>query len=160
MSTFLPAAVLATFHVNLALITGTSSIDGKLVPSGYRFELDKGPDSALDGRYFVDVLGVDPHERRYGTVENITAATVAVNVAYFRGGGDAAADDRIATLRHAGDDGMHIADVCDLPANYFTATSGIREVRYQGSRRILDRGKGEIWEHRFWAQWRSDVMTS
>lgn len=160
MSVFLPSAVLAQFHTNLALITGASSIDGKLVPSDYRFPLDKEPDSALDGRYFVDVLAIDPHLRVYGTGENITAGTIAVNVAYHRGGGTAAGGDRETTLRHAGDDAMRIGDVLDLPANYFAQTSGLREIRYQGSRRVLDLPRGEIWQTTFWAQWRSDLMSS
>ena len=160
MSTFLPAPVLAQFHTNLATITGASSLSGTLSPSGYRFPLDKEPDSALDGLFFVDVLTVEPHARLYGTVENVTTATVAVNVAYHRGGGDAAAGDYDATVRHAGDDAMHIADVLDLPSNYFAQTSGIREIRYTGSRRLLDMPRGEIWQSTFWAQWRSDVMTS
>lgn len=160
MSAYLPAAVLATFHTNLALITSARSLDGALRPSGYRFELSKEPDSGLDGRYFVDVASVEPMARLYGTRENIVAAEVTVNVAYHRGGGDAGLEDRESTARHAGDDGMRIADVLDLPGNYFATTSGIREIRWQGSRRTLDMARGEIWEHRFWTQWRSDVMTS
>lgn len=160
MSTFLPAVVLAQFHTNLALVTGASSLSGTLTPSSYRFPLSEEPDSALDGRYFVDVASVEPHMRVYGTGENITAAQVIVNVAYHRGGGDFAAGDRDATLRHAGDDAMIIGDVCDLPANYNASVSGIREVRYEGSRRVLDMPRGEIWENRFWAQWRTDGMTS
>jgi hypothetical protein len=160
MSAFLPAAVLAQFHTNLATIAGASSFDGALQPSSYRFELSKEPDSALDGRFFVDVLTVEAHRKVYGTGENITAAQVAVNVAYHRGGGDMGAEDRESTLRHAGDDAMRIADVCDLPSNFNASTSGIREVRWEGSRRVLDMPRGEIWEHRFWAQWRSDGLAS
>lgn len=160
MSTFLPATVLAQFHTNLALITGASSLDGTLTPSSYRFPLNEEPDAALDGRYFVDVHSVDPHQRVYGTGENITAAQLVVNVAYHRGGGTMAGGDRESTLRRAGDDAMHIGDVCDDPANRNADVSGIREVRYEGSRRVLDMSRGEIWENRFWAQWRTDAMTS
>lgn len=160
VSTFIPAPVLAQFDTNLALITGVSSAGGVLHPSGYRFPLDKEPDSALDGCYFLDVEGVDPHMRVYGTRENITAARVTINVAYYRGGGDAAGGDRESVLRNAGDDAMHIADVCDLPANFNSSVSGIREIRYEGSRRVLDMPRGEIWRSTFWTQWRSDVMAS
>lgn len=160
MSAYLPTAVLAQFATNLALITTASSSDGTLQPSGYRFPLGKEPDSALDGRYFVDVGTIAPHERRYGTVENITSAEITVNVAYHRGGGTAAGGDRESVLRNAGDDAMHIADVCDSRDNYFSQTSGIREIRYLGSRRLLNMARGEIWENRFWAQWRSDVMVA
>lgn len=160
MSAYLPAAVLATFHTNLAAITGASSLSGTLQPSGYRFELSKEPDSALDGRYFVDVLSVEAHRGVFGTGENITAAQVAVNVAYHRGGGDMGGGERETTLRHAGDDAMHIADVLDLSANYFGNTSGLREVRWEGSRRVADLPRGEIWRHDFWAQWRSDGLAS
>ncbi len=159
MAAYYTSLVLAQFDTNLALVT-TETPDAGFKSSGYRFDLDKEPDSAIDGTYYLDIAQVDPHARNWGTGETISEVIVTVRVAYFRGGGDKNEGDRQGVLRNAADDAMRIADICENPSNYNAATTGIREIRYQGSRRTGELPRFEIWESRFWVQWRSDVITT
>ncbi len=157
MSVRYASGVLTQFANNLALVTNAASHDGLLTPSAYRWTLDKEPDSAMDGKYFLAVQRGTPHERKWGTGENIQAAIVTVQLSYFRGGGDLGGGDRQSVMRDAADDCQRVSDVCENPENYNSDTSGIREIRYQGFQKVFDGKHAEIWEVTFWVQWRSDL---
>jgi hypothetical protein len=63
-------------------------------------------------------------------------------------------------MRNAADDCQRIADVCENPDNYNSDTTGIRQVIYQGARKVHDLKHAEVWEARFFVQWISDLATS
>ncbi len=151
------STILAQFATNVEAVDTASSQDGTLTASGYRYTLDKEPDSGMDGKYFLSVTDVTPRERYWGTGEYITDGHVVVQLSYFRGGGDAGGGDRQTVMRHAADDCQQIADICENPENYNSSVTGLRQVLYQGSTKIHDLSKAEVWEVRFFVQWLSDI---
>ena len=159
MSVFLPSDVLAQFATNIELVGNASTSRGTFTRSGYRFTLDKEPDTAPDGLYFLDMVRGDPHLRRWGDGSQITDGIVTVRLLYGRPGGNAGGGDRQSVLRNAADDCSKLADVCENPANYGSSTSGIRIVTFDGFARVETGGHMEIWEARFKVQWQSDMDT-
>jgi len=165
MSQQLVTAVLAQFDTNVALITSeaVNAIGGGFKASAYRFGVDKEPDSAAEGLYYLDMARVLPKARYWGTGENIWEGEVTVQLGYYRGGGDAGGvdgGDRRAVMARANDDCMRLSDVCENPANYNQGTTGIRRIVYTGHRRTYDLKKYEVWEVGFTVEWRSDAITS
>ena len=160
MSVFLPSDVLGQFEINIELVSNASTRRGSFTRSAYRFTLDKEPDSAPDGLYFLDMVRADPHLRVWGDGTQITDSIVTVRTLYGRPGGNAGGGDRQSVLRNAADDCEKLADVCENPANYGSSTSGIRTVTYDGFARIEQQALGEIWETRFKCQWQSDMDTT
>ena len=158
MSAFDATSLLNQLHANLASITTASM--GKFTRSAYRFTLDKEPDAGPDGKYFIDIVGVLPYARKWGTGENIATAQVAIRVAYNRLGGDLGGGDRRVVQQNAASDSMLIADVCENPDNYNPSASGISIVVFQGFSRVQDIGKTEIWETRLDVTFRSDLHTT
>ena len=157
MAIYLPSNVLGQFATNVELVTNASGPGGAFTRSAYRFTLDKEPDSAPDGLYFVDMPQVLPHLRRWGDGSQITDSTVTVRLLYSRPGGALNGGDRQSVMRNAADDCSKLADTCENPDNYGSSTSGIRIVTFQGFSRVQDTGLGEIWEVRFACQWQSDL---
>lgn len=157
---YLGANVIAQFATNVELVDDPDT--GKLIftPSGYRFRLDKAPDSGPAAMYFIDLDRSDPHLRRWGDGSQITESIITVDVMYARPGGSLGGGDRLSVMRNAHDDLQRMADVCENPANYNSSVTGIREIRYQGTRRVADLGKSEVWQVRFWCQWQSDLATT
>ncbi len=151
------STILGQFATNVEAVSTASSQDGTLTASGYRYTLDKEPDSGMDGKYFLSVTDVTPRERYWGTGEYITDGHVVVQLSYFRGGGDAGGGDRQTVMRHAADDCQQIADICENPENYNSSVTGLRQVLYQGSTKVHDLSKAEVWEVRFFVQWLSDI---
>lgn len=154
------STVLAQFDVNLALVASASSTTGTLRPAGHRFTLEREPLPVHDGDYFLDVEAVSPGMRNRVAGEAYWEATVVVRVAYSRGGGDAAAGDRQSVMRDGLGDAMRLSDVVENPSTYDSSNTGISEVRYLGATRAATFKRGEIWETRFLARWRSDSFTS
>ncbi len=159
MSVFLPSNVLDQFATNVELVTGANTASGAFKRSNYRFTLDREPDSAPDGLYFLDFARADPHLRRWGDGSKITDSIVTVRLIYGRPGGSLGGGDRQSVLRNAADDCDKLGDVCENPANYGASTSGIRIVTFDGYSRVETSNHSEIWEVRFRAQWQSDLDT-
>lgn len=159
MSVFHPSDVLGQFASNVELVTNASTRSGGFTRSAYRFTLDKEPESGPDGRYFLDMVRVDPHLRRWGDGSKITDSTISVRLLYARPGGGAGGGDRQSVMRNAADDCDKLADVCENPANYGSSTSGIRIVTFQSAQRVQQTSHGEIWEVLFACQWQSDLDT-
>lgn len=159
MAQELATNVLALFATRIDAITSESVADG-FKASPYRLTLEKEPDGAVDGMYFVRVDAVRPHQRAFGNQENIWEADVTVEVGYYRGGGDWASGDRQSVMRNAADDCMRIADMVETPVDYDGTNTGVREIRFQGAERAQETPHKEIWTVRFWVQWRSDWVTA
>jgi hypothetical protein len=157
---YLGANVIAQFATNVELVTDPDTGALLFSASAYRFRLDKEPDTGPDARYFIDVVQSDPHLRRWGDGSQITESIITVDVAYQRPGGSLGGGDRLSVMRNAHDDLQRMSDVCENPANYNSSVTGIREIRYQGTQRVADLGKSEIWRVRFWCQWQSDLATT
>lgn len=157
---YLGANVIAQFAINVELVDDPDT--GKLIftASPYRLRLDKETDSGPAARYFIDIESSDPHLRQWGSGEQKTDSIITVDVLYARPGGSLGGGDRLSVMRNAHDDLQRMADVVENPANYNSSVTGIREIRYQGTRRIADLGKSEIWQVRFWCQWQSDLATT
>ncbi len=160
MSVFLPSDVLGQFATNVELVTNASGPAGAFTRSAYRFTLDKEPDSAPHGLYFLDMPSVGPRETRWGDGSNITNSAVTVRLLYNRPGGALHDGDRQGVLRNAASDCIKLGDVCENPSNYGSSTSGIRVVIFQGASRVQDKPLGEIWEAKFSCQWQSDMDTT
>lgn len=162
MSAQYTSTMLAQFDTNVALVTteNANPAGGGFFKSGYRFTPEHEPDSGAEGLYYLDVQAVTPKERFWGTGENIWTGTVAVQLGYFRGGGDMNAGDRQGVLRNANDDCMKLGDVCENPANYNSTTTGIRRIVYLGHRRAFDGKRFEVYEITFEVEWRSDAITT
>lgn len=158
MATQNASTVLALFDTRMDVITSETP-DAGFKKSPYRFMLAKEPDSAIDGLYFVDIASIEPHNRTFGATETIWNLTATVEVGYFRGGGDLDGGDRQSTTRNAANDVMRIADVIQNSSGYDGANSGVREIRFLGASRTVDKPASEVWEVRFFVQWRSDVVT-
>lgn len=157
---YLGANVIAQFATNVELVTNPDTGAAIFTPSAYRFSLDKEPDSGPAALYFIDLVESLPHLRQWGSGEQKTNTTIAVQVAYYRGGGNLHGGDRLSVMRNAHDDLQRMSDVVENPENYNSSVTGIREIRYQGTRRIAALGKSDIWEARFWCQWQSDLATT
>ncbi len=153
------STVLARIATNLELIT-TETPEQGFQPSGYRLALAKEPDSAVDGLYFVDIPAIPRVGPTFGNQETIYEALINVEVGYYRGGGDLDGGDRQSVMRNAASDVQRIADVVCNPANYDGSNTGIREIRYMGAERLIDKPRAEVWRIRLWVQWRSDLVTS
>jgi hypothetical protein len=151
--------VLAQFAANLELVTSDAS-DETFKASGYRLALGKEPDSAVDGVYFIDITSIPKVAPTFGNTETIFEATIAVELGYYRGGGDLDEGDRQSVMRNAASDAQRVADVLSNPAYYAGSVTGIREVRFIGAERIIDKHRAEVWAVRFWVQWRSDLVTA
>ncbi len=151
--------VMAQLDANLAIITSETPAAG-FTKSGYRLLMGQEPDSAVDGLYFIDVPAILKQGATFGAAETIYEANVVVEVGYYRGGGDAGGGDRQTVMRAAADDVMRIADVLVNPANYGGSTTGIREIRFMGAERVLDKPHAEVWAVRLWVQWRSDLIVT
>lgn len=160
MSVRLPSGVLAQFATNVELIDNASTTDGVWRPSGYRYALDKEPDSGMHGKYFISLQAIVDRDPKWGTGENIQHGRVTVRTSYFRGGGDAGGGDIQSVMRDAADDCQIIGDVLENPENYNSIVTGIRQVRCRGSAKVVDKPHGEIWETTFDVEWRSDLATT
>jgi hypothetical protein len=159
VSAFYPSNVLEQFAANVELVVNASPSTGAFTRSSYRFTLDKEPDSAPDGLYFLDVSGVLPRYRSWGDGSKRTDGNITVRLLYSRPGGNLSGGDRQSVLRNAADDCDKLADVCENPDNYGASTSGIRTVIFNGASRVQESAKGEIWEARFTTQWQSVLDT-
>lgn len=159
MAQQLASTILAQFATNIDAITSEST-SGGFKGSGYRLTLGEEPDSAIDGLYFVDMPEVLTQGPHFGNTEDIWEAHVTVEVGYYRGGGDLGGGDRQSVLRNAASDVQRIADVLTNPANYAQSTTGIREVRFLGAERAIDKAHAEVWRVRFWCQWQSSLITA
>lgn len=157
---YLGANVIAQFATNVELVTNPDTGAKIFTASAYRFRLDKEPDSGPTALYFIDLDHSEPHLRQWGSGEQKTNSIIVVSVMYARPGGSLGGGDRLSVMRNAHDDLQRMSDVVENPANYNSSVSGIREIRYQGTRRVADLGKSEIWEVRFWCQWQSDLATT
>ncbi len=153
------ATVLAQFATNIEAIA-SESVEQGFQASGYRLVLEKEPDSDIDGLYFIDIPAIPKVAATFGAAESIYEALINVEVGYYRGGGDMDGGDRQSVMRNAASDAQRIADVLCNPANYDGPNTGIREVRFMGAERVIDKPRVEVWRVRFWAQWRSDLVTS
>jgi hypothetical protein len=70
-----------------------------------------------------------------------------LRLAYFRSA------DRRQAQRDALQDCHRIADLCESPAGYAFATTGIRQVRMIEIHQVVDKAQLEVWEIRFNVEW-------
>lgn len=159
MSAQYASTVLALFDTRIATITSETP-DGGFVKSAYRFDLEKEPDSAIDGLYYVDVMQIDPQNPQFGATETGWDAMIAVKVGYFRGGGDMDGGDRQTVTRAAADDMQKLADVLGNTAYYDGANTGVRRIIFRGAQRVQQTAAKDIWEARFFVNWRGSVITA
>ncbi len=158
MSVRLPSGILAQFATNVELITNASTNTGGFTASGYRYTLEKEPESGMDGKYFISVQRITGREPKWGTGENLIDSVVTVQTSYYRGGGDAGDGDRQSVMRNAADDCQIIGDVLENPDNYNSDVTGIRHINCTGSLKVHDLPKAEVWETTFEVQHRSDMQ--
>lgn len=128
--------------------------------SPYRFVLAREPDCEADALYYVECLAVDRESPWMGTGEKIQNGTFAIQIGYYRAGGDLNEGDRFSAGNNAADDVQVMSDVLEDALQYDGANTGIRIVQFQAAQRVRDTPTVEIWEHRYRIQWLSDVVAS
>lgn len=155
-----PSDVLRHFATRMDAITG-ETVFGGFRQSPYRLELVQEPDEGCNGMYYVDMPSIGEDSPYFGVTERIhNSGTVVVQVAYFRGGGDAGSGDRQSVTRNAADDMQRISDMITNPSSYDGANTGIRNIRGLGAARVAQTAGKDLWECRFAVQWQSDLLTT
>lgn len=124
------------------------------IESAYRLELSEEPDSGLNGKFYIELKEIQPHQREHGRQENIWTATVMAQFGYFFGGGDDAG--RRGVQKNVLNDAMRIADFCEDPAGYDSDNTGIRRAKMLGFAPQQGNKHAEIWLGRFSVEWVSD----
>ena len=154
-----PSAILGRFETVVAdmLDSETSRPRFRLSPS--RFTFEKEPEGGRDGTFRVELSDLTGLRPLHGIGDAIRMASdLAVQVAYFRGGGDLGGGDRKSLNRRALDDMLDIADACESDTTYDSENTGIRVVRFLGFERLMDLERAEIWQARFGVEWESPIV--
>jgi len=151
------SAVLVEIARRIAGITTASVAGGKLRESLYRMPISSEGDSALDGRFYVDVETSKRAETaQLGTGEVCHEAVILVQLGYYIGGG-AGKSDRFTIAKRAIDDCQLVGDVVEDRLDDYDPEAGIYEIDYQGASRTLLSELRELHTLKFAVRWRSGV---
>lgn len=123
-----------------------------------RFELDREPEGGRDRTYNITVGHVVPVRSDFATGQQVRSmSTLNVQLAYFRGGGDAGGGDRKSINRQALDDMFALVALAQDPEGYDPTNTGIRRVRFLGYQRLADLPRSEIWQVSFDVEWEAEL---
>lgn len=129
--------------------------------SSYRFRFDREPEGGRDGMFRVEVPSVDPVRADWATGQRVwNLGTLSVQLAYFRGGGDAGGGDRKSVGKRALDDIDIVISTLQDPDGYVAATTKIRAVRFNSFAKASDLPRSEIWEVKFDVEFESEAALS
>lgn len=146
----------------VGMIRDASTTDKKFTESLYRVAISEEPDSAIDGKFYVDLRAVRPKAggRHFGTGISTFIGEFVIEVGFRRSGGHKTGDGK-TIARRAAADCQKIADVVEDPSsNYNSAKTGIRTITFaqQGAARVVSQPGREVWAVRFTAEWDSAIV--
>lgn len=136
--------------------TVVAGLGFRLNDSRHAFEDE--PEGGSDGTFRVEETTATTLTEMFGISQMFRVSALAVQLRYFRGGGDMGGGSRKNVVMRALDDMLAIADACEDDRTYDSETTGIRVVRFQGFSRTADLERSEIWSARFDVEWESAVL--
>lgn len=142
-----PSGIIDQFVANVRAILHGTQRGGRFLEAGYRRKLEDSPAGGANGMFHVEAVTGKQGRPFWGGPDTIRELGVNVRVAYWRSA------DRRQANRDAIADSARIGDLCENPANYSYATTGIRSVRMLGAARVVNAPQLEIWEVRFTVEW-------
>lgn len=142
-----PSVVIDRLTANVLAILHGSAPGGKFREAAHLRALGRGPAAGAAGEFSVEVIAGKQGRPFWGGTDVVRELTAVVAVAYFRPA------DRRVLGRNAAEDMARIGDLCESPANYDFAGTGIRAVRQLGAAVGVAGPLGWTWEARFSVEW-------
>lgn len=142
-----------------AIISNTATVAKAtgLVEADYRTPLAKHAEQGAHRTFQVEVTPVAEVYPDLAVAQNRRTATVKVSVAYFAGGGDAGAGDRLSINCQAIADMWALAARLENPINYDSANTGIRRMTGWSAAQAFESGRMVVWDLTQQCEWEDFV---